>query len=213
MPEYAAATLFKGRSPLIPVLHVENADHAEPLLDALVGAGVTILEVTLRSVAGPEVIRRMRRMSSDAVIGAGTITKPEHFELVIDAGAAFGVSPALTPRLAEAAAKSGLPLLPGVCTPSEALFARECGFYEQKFFPADLMGGLGWIKHVYPLFSDVKFCPTGGINDANCREFLAQPNIFAVGGGYLAAKDLVDRADWAEIAARARASVAAAAAR
>jgi len=210
MTKYPVAEMIAPHAKLIPVLHVENPDHAEPLLEALVTAGIKILEVTLRSAAGPEVIRRMKKMGSDAVIGAGTVTRPEQLKPVIDAGAVFGVSPALTPALAEAINRSGLPFLPGICTPSESLFAREQGFHEQKFFPADLFGGMNFIKHVEPLWPDVHFCPTGGISDQNSSQYLALPTIFAVGGGFLAPKDLIDKADWKTIHERGKASVAAA---
>src|SRR5689334_4555134 len=112
MTKYPVAEMIAPHAKLIPVLHVENPDHAEPLLEALVTAGIKILEVTLRSAAGPEVIRRMKAMNSDAVIGAGTVTRPEQLKPVIDAGAVFGVSPALTPALADAINNSGLPFLP-----------------------------------------------------------------------------------------------------
>jgi 2-dehydro-3-deoxyphosphogluconate aldolase/(4S)-4-hydroxy-2-oxoglutarate aldolase len=211
MTQYPVATLIAPHAKLIPVLHVESPDHAEPLLEALVSAGINILEVTLRSACGPQVIKRMRALGTDAVVGAGTITKPDQLAAVIDAGAEFGVSPALTPALAEGARLSGLPFLPGVCTPSESLFAREFGFFEQKFFPADLMGGMGWIKHVDPLFPDVKFCPTGGISDDNSSQYLALRNIIAVGGAFLAPRELIEAADWKTIHERGKVSVAAAA--
>jgi 2-dehydro-3-deoxyphosphogluconate aldolase/(4S)-4-hydroxy-2-oxoglutarate aldolase len=210
MTQYPVVALVAPHVKLIPVLRVENADHAEPLLEALVSSGIKILEVTLRSAAGPEVIRRMRKMGTDAIIGAGTITKAAQLQPVIDAGAAFGVSPALTPALAERIRLSNLPFLPGICTPSEALFARECGFFEQKFFPADLFGGIGFIKHVDPLFPDIRFCPTGGISDDNSSQYLALRNIFAVGGAFLAPRELIEKEDWRTIHERGKASVAAA---
>lgn len=206
-PAYPVNALMGAQARLIPVLHIENVDHAEPLLEALVGAGVMTLEVTLRSECAVDVIRRMLAMNTGAVVGAGTITRPEHFERVMDAGAMFGVSPALTPVLGAAALKSGLPFVPGVCTPTEALLAREMGFHELKFFPADLMGGIGWIKHVLPLYPDLKFCPTGGTGDANLRDYLALPNVFAVGGAFLAPRDLIESADWSAISARSKKSV------
>jgi 2-dehydro-3-deoxyphosphogluconate aldolase / (4S)-4-hydroxy-2-oxoglutarate aldolase len=210
MTQYPVAALIAPHAKLIPVLHVENADHAEPLFEALVTAGIKILEVTLRSAAGPEVIRRMRKMNTDAIIGAGTVTKADQLKPIVEAGAMFGVSPALTPALAEQIRLSDLPFLPGICTPSESLYARECGFFEQKFFPADLFGGMGFIQHVDPLFPDVRFCPTGGISDENSSQYLALRNIFAVGGAFLAPRDLIEKADWKAIHERGKASVAAA---
>jgi 2-dehydro-3-deoxyphosphogluconate aldolase/(4S)-4-hydroxy-2-oxoglutarate aldolase len=129
---------------------------------------------------------------------------------VKDAGARFVVSPALTPELAEGAYAAGLPYLPGVATPTEALRARELGFLELKFFPADLMGGIGFLKHVAPLYPDLRFCPTGGISDKNVKDYLSQPNCLAAGGGYLAPRTLIEAADWTAIAESAAKSVQAA---
>jgi 2-dehydro-3-deoxyphosphogluconate aldolase/(4S)-4-hydroxy-2-oxoglutarate aldolase len=199
--------LIAAATPLIPVLHVESADHAEPLAEALVGAGLIVLEVTLRTASALDVISRMRKRAPNALIGAGTLTKPEHFERVKQAGALFAVSPALTPRLAEAAAASGLPFIPGAVTPSEVLFAREYGFHELKFFPADLMGGVAALKHLAPLYPDIRFCPTGGISDVNVNAYLDLGNVFAAGGAWLAPRDLIEAAAWEQIAERARRSV------
>src|SRR5690606_33687335 len=135
------------------------------------------------------------------------ITQPEQFAPVVDAGSRFGVGPAFTPRLAKAARKSGLLFVPGVATTSEALTARDEGLYEQKFFPAELAGGLAWVKHIEPVLPDVRFCPTAGINSDNAASFLARPNIFAVGGAFLAPRELIESADWATITENARRAV------
>lgn len=208
MAKTTLSALIGQAAPLIPVLHVENPDHAVPLAEALVGAGVVALEVTLRTEAAVEVIARMRKAVPQAVVGAGTITKPEQLARVRDAGALFAVSPALTERLALASEKVEIPLVPGAVTPSEMLAAREYGFHELKFFPADLMGGTAMVKHVLPLYPDIRFCPTGGISDANVMSYLELPNIFAAGGAWLASRDAIDAADWSGIAERARRSVA-----
>lgn len=206
-PAFPVSALIGDAPQLIPVLHVENADHAEPLLEALVGAGIRMVEVTLRSASALEVIRRMIAVGSPAVIGAGTITRAEQFRPVADSGAKFGVGPAFTTRLADAAHQVNLPFVPGVATPSEALMAREEGFHELKLFPAEYIGGIGWFKHMEPIFQDLRFCPTAGISETNARDFLARPNVFAVGGAFLAPRDLIEAGDWAGIAARSRRTV------
>ena len=193
--------------PVVPVLHVENVDHAEPLLAALVEAGIRMVEVTLRSACALDVIKRMVAAGTEAVIGAGTVTTPDQFAKVADAGARFAVSPALTGALAEAAHRENLPYMPGVATPSEALFARAHGFRELKFFPFELAGGVTWLRHVEPLYPDLRFCPTGGIDSRNAREVLDCANVFAVGGAYPCPKPLIDAADWAGIGALARQAV------
>lgn len=199
-PENSMSTILAGRARLIPVLHVENIDHAEPLLMALESSGIAVIEVTLRTQDALKVIERMRRIAKRAVIGAGTLTRPGQFAQVRDAGAGFAVSPGLTPALAEAAHASGLPYVPGVSTSSEALFAREVGFHELKFFPADLMGGVRWLRHMQPLYPDVKFCPTGGISDENVRSYLEIENVLAAGGAYLAPRNLIESEQWSVIA-------------
>ncbi len=204
------ARLIAKAPPLVPVLHVENPDHAEPLAEALARAGIVALEVTLRTERALQVIERMSRISAPVLVGAGTVTRRSQFSQVKDAGAKFVVSPALTEELVEGARAAGLPYLPGVATPTEALRARELGFVELKFFPADLMGGVGWLAHVAPLYPELRFCPTGGISDANIKDYLRLPNVMAAGGGYLAPRALIEGARWAEITERATASVQAA---
>ena len=196
--------ILLGRTPVIPVLHVESPDHAEPLLAALVDGGISVVEVTLRSSCAFEVITRMRAMGTNTLIGAGTVTRASQFAEAHDAGAMFAVSPALTKELADAAASVGLPYLPGVCTPSEALRARESGFVELKFFPADLMGGIGWLNHIHPLYPELAFCPTGGINAENARDYLAQQNVFTIGGASVAAREAIAKEDWHGISDRSR---------
>jgi 2-dehydro-3-deoxyphosphogluconate aldolase / (4S)-4-hydroxy-2-oxoglutarate aldolase len=206
------SAILDGRAPLIPVLLVNEIDHAEPLLAALEDAGVAAIEVTLRTSVALEAIARMARAAKSAMIGAGTLTRPEHFRQVRDAGAKFAVSPALTPELADAAHASDLPYLPGVATPSEALRARELGFKELKFFPADLMGGPAWLRHVSQLFPDLRFCPTGGVSDENVRSYLETGNVFAVGGVYLAPRHLIESRQWSVLSRQVARSVMAAAA-
>jgi 2-dehydro-3-deoxyphosphogluconate aldolase/(4S)-4-hydroxy-2-oxoglutarate aldolase len=197
-----------GEAPaLIPVLSVAKPEHAELLLTALVEAGIHVIEVTLRTECALEVIARMVKIGGQAVIGAGTITQPEQLARAIEAGARFGVGPAFTRQLADAAIASDLPFVPGVATPSEALAARDAGFYEQKFFPAELAGGLSWIRHIEPVLPDIRFCPTAGIDADNAGSFLSRPNIFAVGGAFLAPKEMIDGADWRGIFERARRAV------
>ena len=204
------AAILAGKPSLIPVLHVENVDHAEPLLAALEEAGIVAVEVTLRTPAAVDVIERMSRLATRAAVGAGTLTRPEQFGQVRDAGAEFAVSPALTSSLAEAAEASGLAYLPGVATPSEALRARELGFHELKFFPADLMGGPAFLRHVRPLYPDLRFCPTGGVSNSNIRSYLELENVFAAGGVYLAPRELIEAERWADLSKIARSAVAAA---
>jgi 2-dehydro-3-deoxyphosphogluconate aldolase/(4S)-4-hydroxy-2-oxoglutarate aldolase len=132
--------------PVIPVIVVDDLAKAVPLAKALVAGDVRLLEVTLRTAVALQAVRAIADAVEGAIVGVGTITRPEDFDLAIAAGARFGVSPGLTPALIEAARKCGLPMLPGVMTPSDAIAARAAGFTELKLFPAQQAGGLGMLK-------------------------------------------------------------------
>jgi len=185
------------------VLTVTRTEHAVPLAEALVGGGLTVLEVTLRSPVALDVIRAMRRAVPDAIVGVGTLVRVEQFAQAADAGAQFGVSPGLTAALAAASATVPFPLLPGVMTPSELLAARALGFDTCKLFPAQQAGGIGMLKALHAVFPEVAFCPTGGISRQNAPEFLALPNVLCVGGSWVAPADALEKADWARVRALA----------
>jgi 2-dehydro-3-deoxyphosphogluconate aldolase/(4S)-4-hydroxy-2-oxoglutarate aldolase len=192
---------------VIPVIAIDNPEHAVPLAKALVAGGIRVLEVTLRTAHGLEAIRAMSTVEG-AIVGVGTLTQPEEFAAARDAGAVFGVSPGLTPALIEAARKSGLPLLPGVMTPSEVLAAREAGFRQLKLFPAVPAGGVGMLNAIAGPIPDVTFCPTGGISIETAPQFLACKNVACVGGSWLTPKDAIQAGDWARITELAKAAAA-----
>jgi 2-dehydro-3-deoxyphosphogluconate aldolase / (4S)-4-hydroxy-2-oxoglutarate aldolase len=178
---------------VIPVIAIDDPDHAVPLAKALVAGGIRVLEVTLRTKHGLEAIRAMAQVEG-AIVGVGTLTQPEEFAASRDAGAVFGVSPGLTPALIEAGKKSGLPLLPGCMTPSEVMVAREAGFKQLKLFPA--------------VPADVTFCPTGGISIETAPQFLALKNVACVGGSWLTPADAMKAGDWALITELAKSAAA-----
>jgi 2-dehydro-3-deoxyphosphogluconate aldolase/(4S)-4-hydroxy-2-oxoglutarate aldolase len=192
---------------VIPVIAIDNPEHAVPLAKALVAGGIRVLEVTLRTAHGLDAIRAMSAVEG-AIVGVGTLTQPEEFAAARDAGAVFGVSPGLTPALIEAARKSGLPLLPGVMTPSEVLAAREAGFRQLKLFPAVPAGGVGMLNAIAGPIPDVMFCPTGGISIDTAPQFLALKNVACVGGSWLTPKDALQAGDWARITELAKAAAA-----
>ena len=191
---------------VIPVIVIDELAQAVPLARALVAGGVRVLEVTLRTPAGLPAIRAIAREVEGAIVGVGTITRPEEFALALEAGAVFGVSPGLTPALVGAARSTELPLLPGVMTPSEVIAAVAAGFTDLKLFPAQQAGGVGMLKALGGPFPDVTFCPTGGITAATAPEFLALPNVVCVGGSWLTPKDAVAAGDWAAITRLAQAA-------
>lgn len=193
-------------SPVIPVIAIDKLDYAVPLAKALVAGGIRVLEVTLRTEHGLPAIRAIAEQVPGAIVGVGTLTQPEEFTVARDAGAVFGVSPGLTPGLIEAAKKSGLPLLPGVMTPSEIMAAREQGFRQLKLFPAVPAGGVGMLNAIAGPLPDVTFCPTGGISQETALQFLACKNVACVGGSWLTPKDAMEAGDWARITALAQAA-------
>ena len=194
--------------PVIPVIVIEDLTRAVPLAKALVAGGVRVLEVTLRTPVALAAIRAMAREVPEAILGVGTLTRPEDFAEAREAGARFGVSPGLTPALIEAAWESGLPLLPGVMTPSDVIAARLAGFRELKLFPAQQAGGIGMLQALAGPFPDVTFCPTGGITAETAPEFLALPNVACVGGSWLTPKTALAAGDWETITALARQAAA-----
>lgn len=197
-----------GAGPVIPVIVIDRADTAVPLAEALAEGGVHTLEITLRTPAALPAVAAIARALPAAMVGVGTITTPDDLRRSIDAGARFGVSPGLTPALADAARVSGLPLLPGVMTPSELMAARAHGFTTMKFFPAAQAGGIAMLKALAGPFADVRFCPTGGITTTSAPEYLALPNVVCVGGSWLTPGDALRDGDWRRVTSLARAAAA-----
>jgi 2-dehydro-3-deoxyphosphogluconate aldolase/(4S)-4-hydroxy-2-oxoglutarate aldolase len=195
-------------SPVIPVIVIEDPAHAVPLAKALVAGGIRVLEITLRTEYGLAAIRAIAEEVPDAIVGVGTLTLPGEFSAAREAGAVFGVSPGLTGTLIAAAKRSGLPLLPGVMTPTEVMHAHEAGFRQMKLFPAVPAGGIGMLNGISGPLGDVMFCPTGGISQENAPQFLALKNVVCVGGSWLTPKDALQAGDWARITALAVAASA-----
>jgi len=195
-------------SAVIPVIAIDKLEHAVPLAKALVAGGIRVLEVTLRTEHGLPAIRAIAEQVPEAIVGVGTLTSPEEFAASRDAGAVFGVSPGLTAALIAAAKSSGLPLLPGVMTPSEVMAAREAGFRQLKLFPAVPAGGIGMLNAIAGPLGDVTFCPTGGISQETAAQFLALKNVACVGGSWLTPKNAIEIGDWHKITALAKAASA-----
>jgi 2-dehydro-3-deoxyphosphogluconate aldolase/(4S)-4-hydroxy-2-oxoglutarate aldolase len=190
--------------PVIPVIALEDAAQAVPLARALVTGGVRVLEVTLRTPAGLAAIRAIAQDVPDAIVGVGTVTRPEQVAAALDAGARFAVTPGLTPALIDAARQSGLPLLPGVMTPSELIAAQAAGFFQLKLFPAQQAGGIGMLAALHGPFPDAVFCPTGGVTVETAPDFLALPNVVCVGGSWLTPRAALAANDWDAITHLAR---------
>ncbi|HSC79141.1 MAG TPA: bifunctional 4-hydroxy-2-oxoglutarate aldolase/2-dehydro-3-deoxy-phosphogluconate aldolase [Chitinolyticbacter sp.] len=194
--------------PVMPVLVIEKVEHAVPLAQALVDGGIKVLEVTLRTEAALAAVKAIAEAVPDAIVGVGTVVRPEQFAEAKAAGAKFAVTPGLTEKLAAAARVAGIPLLPGVMTPSEVIAALELGFDALKLFPAEQAGSLGMLKALGGPLPQALFCPTGGVTPESATKLLALPNVGCVGGSWLAPKDKVNAGDWAAITALAREAAA-----
>lgn len=190
--------------PVIPVLVIDQVEHAVPLAEALVAGGLTVLEVTLRTPAALGAIRAMKQVP-DAVVGAGTVLNPSQLDQALAAGAEFIVSPGLTEPLGRAASGSGVPFLPGVATSGEIMRGLDLGLTHFKFFPAMAAGGLPALKAAAAVFGDVRFCPTGGISEETAPEWLALHQVLCVGGSWVAPRGPVDRQAVEAAASRAAA--------
>ena len=178
--------------PVIPVLVIDEVDHAVPLAEALVAGGLRVLEVTLRTPVALEAIRAMKQVSG-AVVGAGTVLNPEQLDHALAAGSEFIVSPGLTGPLGRAAVDNGVPFLPGVATSGEIMRGLDLGLTHFKFFPAMAAGGIPALKAIGGPFADVRFCPTGGITEATAPDWLALDQVLCVGGSWIAPRGPVDR--------------------
>ncbi len=192
-------------APVIPVLVVDDIDHAIPLAEALVAGGLPVLEVTLRTPQALDVIKAMSTVPG-AIVGVGTATTATHLQQAQLCGSRFAVSPGLTPQLAESAKSLGMPLLPGVQTAGEIMQAAEHGLTELKFFPAKAAGGVPMLKALGGPFLETVFCPTGGISLDTAGEYLSLSNVLCVGGSWVAPKALVNAKDWGGIEELARAA-------
>ncbi|MCF1505220.1 bifunctional 4-hydroxy-2-oxoglutarate aldolase/2-dehydro-3-deoxy-phosphogluconate aldolase [Afifella sp. H1R] len=196
-----------GAQPVVPVLILDDAEVAVPLARALHAGGISTIEITLRTEAAFEAVRRIVEEVEEVAVGVGTVLAPDHLKRAERSGARFWVSPGMSPQLLEAARHCVLPGLPGSATPSEAMALVEAGYHHQKFFPAEAAGGAAYLKSLVSPLGEIRFCPTGGINPGNAGDYLALPNVACVGGSWLAPKEAIAAGDWAKIESLAREAV------
>lgn len=195
---------------IVPVLVIENVEDAVPIAKALIAGGINVLEVTLRTANALDVIKEIATHVPEAMIGSGTVINPETLQQSIDAGAKFAISPGLTNELLAAAKKSEIPLIPGIASISELMTGIDAGFDHFKFFPAEAVGGSKSIKSISGPFPNIRFCPTGGINQENMGNYLSLNNVSCIGGSWLVPNDAVANKDWAKITEITKNAVAAA---
>ncbi|WP_410647059.1 bifunctional 4-hydroxy-2-oxoglutarate aldolase/2-dehydro-3-deoxy-phosphogluconate aldolase [Amycolatopsis sp. cmx-4-54] len=190
-----------GLSPVMPVVVLDDADDAVPTARALLAGGIGVIELTLRTPAALASIERIAAEVPEIVIGAGTITAPEHAKQAADAGAKFLVTPGCTDAVLDAAFDTGLPFLPGASTVSEAMRLAERGLTALKFFPAEASGGVAYLKSIGGPLPGLKFCPTGGITVKTAPDYLALSNVGCIGGSWLTPKDALAAKDFGKIEA------------
>lgn len=204
----AAIDAVFAKAPVLPVIVIDRVEDAVPLARALVAGGLPVLEVTLRTAAALEGMRRIAAEVEGAVLGAGTVLAPADLEASAAAGGTFAISPGATPALYHAADASPIAWLPAVATASEVMQGLAHGHQRFKFFPAVSSGGIPALKGFAGPFPQVRFCPTGGIDATSAPDFLALPNVGTVGGSWMLPKDAIVAGDWARIERLAREAVA-----
>jgi 2-dehydro-3-deoxyphosphogluconate aldolase/(4S)-4-hydroxy-2-oxoglutarate aldolase len=196
-----------AKQPVIPVLTVDKAESAANLAEVLVGAGLPVLEVTLRTAAAIDCIRLMAKVKG-SIVGAGTVLNVKDLDAAVGAGAQFIVTPGLSEATVAAAKRAAAPVLPGVATASEIMMGLDLGLDRFKFFPAEQAGGRAMLDALRGPFGKVRFCPTGGITLELARDYLTRPNVACVGGGWVAPAKLVEGRKWDEIGKLAREAAA-----
>ncbi|EPF9619698.1 bifunctional 4-hydroxy-2-oxoglutarate aldolase/2-dehydro-3-deoxy-phosphogluconate aldolase [Vibrio vulnificus] len=193
---------------VIPVIAIDKAEDIIPLGKVLAENGLPAAEITFRSAAAAEAIRLLRETQPDMLIGAGTVLNREQAIAAKEAGATFIVSPGFNPNTVKACQEIGIDIVPGVNNPSTVEAALEMGLTTLKFFPAEASGGINMVKSLLAPYTDVELMPTGGINPANIKDYLAIPRVLACGGTWMVDKKLIEEGNWEELARLTREAVA-----
>lgn len=188
-----------SKAGLVPVIKIDRAEDAVPLCRALADGGLPVAEITFRTAAAPEAIRRVAAELPEVILGAGTVLTVEQAKQAVDAGATYIVSPGLNPKVVGWCVENDIPVLPGCANPSDIETAIEFGLDTVKFFPAEALGGLKLIKAMAAPYGNIKFVPTGGINEKNALDYLAFSKVAAIGGSWMVPSDAVNAGDWARI--------------
>ncbi|MEP1230513.1 MAG: bifunctional 4-hydroxy-2-oxoglutarate aldolase/2-dehydro-3-deoxy-phosphogluconate aldolase [Litorimonas sp.] len=195
-------------SPVIPVVAIEDPNTAVNLCSALQRGGIHAIEVTLRTAKAIEAIAQIKKHCPKMVLGVGTVLTPDDVSKCEDVGADFIVSPGLSPKLLARLQKTDLLVLPGTASPSEALSAYEAGFHKIKLFPAEAVGGAALIKSIFAPMPKISFMPTGGVRTTNMMSYLSLPNVYAVGGTWIASQNNLNARNWGAIETNAREAMA-----
>jgi 2-dehydro-3-deoxyphosphogluconate aldolase/(4S)-4-hydroxy-2-oxoglutarate aldolase len=187
-------------TPVLPVVVIDDVDCAVPLAETLLSAGLVAIEITLRTPAALPAIRAIAAKVPNMLLSAGTVLTADDLRATRDAGATFAISPGATPALLAAARDQAMPLIPGVATASDVMQAMEFGYGFCKYFPAAIAGGIEGLKALGGPFTQMKFCPTGGVSLANAPDYLKLSNVVCVGGSWLTPGAALKARDWPQIA-------------
>jgi 2-dehydro-3-deoxyphosphogluconate aldolase/(4S)-4-hydroxy-2-oxoglutarate aldolase len=196
-----------ARARVVPVITIDNPDVAPDLAHALIAGGLATIEITLRTPQGLAAISRIAREVPNCVIGAGTVLSAADMRHAAGVGATFAVSPGATDTLYGAALELDLPFLPGVVSPSEIMRGMDAGHHIFKFYPAEQSGGSGFLRNIALPFPQARFCATGGLNGATALEYARLPNVIAVGGFWMAPKEMIARRAWDDITHLAKSAI------
>lgn len=191
---------------IVPVIVLEDANNAAPLAEALIAGGLPCAEVTFRAAAAVQSIRNIARLH-DICLGAGTVLSVDQVKAAVDAGAKYIITPGFNPDVVGYCVANGIPITPGIATPTDIELGLKFGLEVLKFFPAESFGGLKTLKAISAPYSMIKFIPTGGISETNVRDYLAFDKVFACGGSWMVRKDLIDAGRFDEIAALTKRAV------
>jgi 2-dehydro-3-deoxyphosphogluconate aldolase/(4S)-4-hydroxy-2-oxoglutarate aldolase len=178
-------------SPIVPVIALENLEDALPLAEALLEGGISIMEITLRTEAGLNAIGKIATSMPQMHVGAGTVINIDGFKRAVDEGAQFVFTPGISKELIQSSFDLETPIIPGVATASEVMFALNSGIEHCKLFPAVSAGGLEALKSYSGPFSSMRFCPTGGVNLENLNDFLSLDNVLCIGGSWIVPKQAI----------------------
>ena len=187
--------------PVIPVIVIDDVADAKPLANALLEGGLNIIEVTFRTAAAAGAIEAIANEFPEMLVGAGTVVTPEQAKIAIESGSKFGLAPGTDPETIAYFKERNVPFIPGIMTPSDIQTAIKAGCEHLKFFPAGAAGGPKLLKAMAAPYSNlgIKFCPTGGVSLDNMNDYLSMPEVFAIGGSWLATKAQIAAKDWGKI--------------
>ncbi|MDG1667904.1 MAG: bifunctional 4-hydroxy-2-oxoglutarate aldolase/2-dehydro-3-deoxy-phosphogluconate aldolase [Opitutae bacterium] len=196
--------------PVIPVIVIDHVEDAKPLANALLEGGLNIIEVTFRTAAAAGAIESIANAFPEMLVGAGTVVTPEQAKIAIDSGSKFGLAPGTDTETIAYFKERDIPFIPGIMTPSDIQAAIKAGCEHLKFFPAGAAGGPKLLKAMAAPYTNlsVKFCPTGGVSLDNMNEYLSIPEVFAIGGSWLATKAQISNKDWSTITTQVKQALA-----